>query len=175
MISTPTPDPTDPATPVADPGAVVPAAGGPLPVAVRAAADDAAKTIGDAWREARWSTRLRTLPETASEALELLLDRIVKAAVEEPYPVHDAGQVAARLETDGHPAPFGGAMFLALAGLLLLLPTPLTLVALIGAVFAVRQQVREEESYLLRVYGDEFRRYAARVGRFFPRGRKTKD
>ena len=67
------------------------------------------------------------------------------------------------------------AMFLALAGLLLLLPTPLTLVALIGAVFAVRQQVREEESYLLRVYGDEFRRYAARVGRFFPRGRKTKD
>ena len=115
MISTPTPDPTDPATPVADPGAVVPAAGGPLPVAVRAAADDAAKTIGDAWREARWSTRLRTLPETASEALELLLDRIVKAAVEEPYPVHDAGQVAARLETDGHPAPFGGAMFLALA------------------------------------------------------------
>lgn len=95
--------------------ALVPAAGGPLPVAVRAAADDAAKTIGDAWRDAKWSTRIRTLPDTASEALELLLDRIVKAAIEDPYPVHDAGQVAARLETDGHPAPFGGAMFLALA------------------------------------------------------------
>lgn len=84
-------------------------------MAVRVAADDAARTIGDAWREAKWSTRIRTLPETASEALELLLDRIVKAAVADPYPVHDAGQVATRLETDGHPAPFGGAVFLALA------------------------------------------------------------
>ncbi len=84
-------------------------------MAVRAAADDAARTIGDAWREAGWGTRLRTLPATGSEALERLLDRIVKAAVDDPYPVHDAGQVAERLETDGHPAPFGGAMFLALA------------------------------------------------------------
>ena len=84
-------------------------------MAVRVAADDAARTIGDAWREAGWGTRLRMLPGTASEALERLLDRIVKAAVEDPYPVHDAAQVTARLETDGHPAPFGGAMFLALA------------------------------------------------------------
>jgi hypothetical protein len=84
-------------------------------VAVRDAADDAARTIGEAWRASGWGTRLRTLPQTSSEALERLLDRIVKAAVEDPYPVHSADQVAARLETDGHPAPFGGAMFLALA------------------------------------------------------------
>lgn len=89
--------------------------GGPLPVSVRAAADDAARSIGDAWREAGWTTRVRSLPGTATEALEQLLDRIVKAAIEDPVPVHDAGQVAARLETDGHPPPFGGALFLALA------------------------------------------------------------
>jgi hypothetical protein len=84
-------------------------------VSVRAAADDAAQSIGDAWREAGWTTRIRSLPGTATEALEQLLDRIVKAAIEDPFPVHDAGQVAARLETDGHPPPFGGALFLALA------------------------------------------------------------
>jgi hypothetical protein len=84
-------------------------------VSVRAAADDAARSIGDAWREAGWTTRVRSLPGTATEALEQLLDRIVKAAIEDPVPVHDAGQVAARLETDGHPPPFGGALFLALA------------------------------------------------------------
>lgn len=60
------------------------------------------------------------------------------------------------------------AMFLAFAGLVLLLPTWTTFGALIGALLAVRQQVREEEAYLLRTYGDEFRRYAARVGRFVP-------
>ena len=84
-------------------------------MSVRAAADDAAHSIGDAWREAGWTTRVRSLPGTATEALEQLLDRIVKAAIEDPVPVHDAGQVAARLETDGHPPPFGGALFLALA------------------------------------------------------------
>jgi protein-S-isoprenylcysteine O-methyltransferase Ste14 len=60
------------------------------------------------------------------------------------------------------------AMFLAFAGLVLLLPTWLTLIALVGSMVAVQRQVREEETYLLRTYGDEFRRYAARVGRFVP-------
>ena len=82
---------------------------------MRAAADDAAQSLGDAWREAGWGERVKGMPEAATEALEQLLDRIVKAAVAEPYPVHDAAQVAQRLETDGHPPPFGGAMFLALA------------------------------------------------------------
>ncbi|MBX3026210.1 isoprenylcysteine carboxylmethyltransferase family protein [bacterium] len=61
------------------------------------------------------------------------------------------------------------AMFLALAGLVLLLPTWLTLLTLVGAIVAVRSQVREEEAYLLRAYGDAYRAYTARVGRFLPR------
>lgn len=60
------------------------------------------------------------------------------------------------------------AMFLALAGLVLLLPSWLTLLALVGTILGVRQQVREEEAYLLRTYGDEYRAYAARVARFVP-------
>jgi hypothetical protein len=116
-------DPVDPAAP-ADPadsattagaGSLVPAAGGPLPVDVRVAADDAARSVGDAWREAGWGTRIRSLPTAATEALEVLLDRIVRSAVADPLPVHDAAELVARLEADGHPAPFGGALFLALA------------------------------------------------------------
>lgn len=61
------------------------------------------------------------------------------------------------------------AMFLAFAGLALLLPTWLTLMSLLAAVVGVRTQVREEEVYLLRTYGDEYRRYLAGVGRFVPR------
>lgn len=62
------------------------------------------------------------------------------------------------------------AMFLALAGLVLMLPTWIAMLALVGAIVTVRQQVREEEAHLLRVYGDEFRDYMARVGRFVPKG-----
>lgn len=94
---------------------VVPAAGGPLPVSVRVAADDAARSIGEAWREAGWTTRIRTLPDAGTEALERLLDRIVRAAIEDPYPVASAAEVVRRLERDGHPQPFGGAVFLAMA------------------------------------------------------------
>ena len=71
--------------------------------------------------------------------------------------------------------PSYAGMFLALVGLVLLLPTWTTCVALTAAVVAVRQQVREEEQYLLRVYGDEFRDYAARVGRFVTCGRVSRD
>jgi protein-S-isoprenylcysteine O-methyltransferase Ste14 len=37
-----------------------------------------------------------------------------------------------------------------------------------GVMLCVRDQVLEEEVYLERTYGSEFRRYAARVGRFWP-------
>ena len=86
-----------------------------LPVPVRTAADEAAQSISDAWRDAGWVSRMRSIPSAATEALELLLDRVVKAAIDEPYPVFNADDVAKRLETDGHPAPIGGAVFLALA------------------------------------------------------------
>ena len=61
------------------------------------------------------------------------------------------------------------AMFLAFAGMTLMLPTWITLLCLVAAVIGVRSQVREEEAFLLRTYGDEYRRYTERVGRFLPR------
>lgn len=60
------------------------------------------------------------------------------------------------------------AMFLAFGGLTLMLPTWITLIAFVGTLIGVQRQVREEEAYLLRTYGDEFRHYASRVGRFVP-------
>jgi protein-S-isoprenylcysteine O-methyltransferase Ste14 len=65
-----------------------------------------------------------------------------------------------------NPIFFG--MFLAVAGLAVLQPTWLSAVAVVGAVAAVRAQVLEEESYLLTTYGDAYRAYARRVGRFAP-------
>lgn len=53
-------------------------------------------------------------------------------------------------------------------GFTLLLPNWLSAVLLFGAVIGIRKQVSEEEAYLLRTYGDEYRAYARRVGRFFP-------
>jgi protein-S-isoprenylcysteine O-methyltransferase Ste14 len=53
-------------------------------------------------------------------------------------------------------------------GYVLLLPTPLSLLALAAFAIGVRQQVAAEEDYLARTYGDAYRDYASRVGRFVP-------
>jgi hypothetical protein len=82
---------------------------------VRLAADEAARSIADAWREAGWVERLKGIPDAATEALEQLLDRIVKSAMDQPVPVFSAADVRHRLETEGHAPPVGGAVFLALA------------------------------------------------------------
>jgi protein-S-isoprenylcysteine O-methyltransferase Ste14 len=60
------------------------------------------------------------------------------------------------------------AMLLALTGYALLVPTWLSLLALVLAFVGIRQQVGEEEAWLARAYGDDYRRYARRVGRFVP-------
>jgi protein-S-isoprenylcysteine O-methyltransferase Ste14 len=60
------------------------------------------------------------------------------------------------------------ALFLVLAGMLLLLPTFITLITSLGIWFGIRMQTLQEEQYLLRTYGDEYRRYATHVGRFLP-------
>jgi protein-S-isoprenylcysteine O-methyltransferase Ste14 len=53
-------------------------------------------------------------------------------------------------------------------GYTLMLPTFLSLTILIGTCFGVRQQALREERYLLRTYGEAYRDYASRVGRFLP-------
>jgi len=59
-------------------------------------------------------------------------------------------------------------IFVTLIGYTVLLLTWLSLVMLVGALVGIRQQAVEEEAYLLRAYGDEYRAYAGRVGRFLP-------
>ena len=60
------------------------------------------------------------------------------------------------------------ALIAVLAGYTLLVPTLLSALILLGAVFAIRQQISEEEHYLLRTYGEGYRAYARRVGRLLP-------
>lgn len=65
--------------------------------------------------------------------------------------------------------PIFSAMIVCAAGLALLAPNVLSLVALGVLVLAIELQVRwAEEPFLRWTLGDEYRRYAARVGRFVP-------
>ena len=64
--------------------------------------------------------------------------------------------------------PIYVAMLAALLGFALLLPSWISLGLLIGAGLGIRRHVRDEEAYLARTYGEEYRSYAARVGRFVP-------
>jgi protein-S-isoprenylcysteine O-methyltransferase Ste14 len=64
--------------------------------------------------------------------------------------------------------PIYFALIVALAGYTLLLPTLLSALVLVGACVAIRQQILEEESYLVRAYGEQYRNYARRVGRLLP-------
>lgn len=59
-------------------------------------------------------------------------------------------------------------MLVSLVGFVLFMTTVLSLVVLIGSVLVVRHQVRREEIYLLEAYGNAYRSYARRVGRFLP-------
>ena len=76
------------------------------------------------------------------------------------------------LVTDGIYAfcrnPIYLAMLITIAGYAVLIPTRLSLVMLVGAFIGIRRQVFAEEAYLVRTYGDAFRAYASRVGRFLP-------
>jgi protein-S-isoprenylcysteine O-methyltransferase Ste14 len=60
------------------------------------------------------------------------------------------------------------AMIIVTAGYALLLPTLLSFVLLAGTIAGMSTQARTEEAYLLKAYGDSFRDYARRVGRFLP-------
>ncbi|TKK85952.1 isoprenylcysteine carboxylmethyltransferase family protein [Herbidospora galbida] len=66
--------------------------------------------------------------------------------------------------------PIFTAMVVALAGLPLLVPTWVSVAALLSLVAAVEIQVRVvEEPYLARVHGAAFTAYTARTGRFVPK------
>jgi protein-S-isoprenylcysteine O-methyltransferase Ste14 len=55
------------------------------------------------------------------------------------------------------------------AGVVLMAPTPIAVLATVALVVAVQIQVRVvEEPYLRRVHGQDFARYAAGAGRFLP-------
>ena len=71
--------------------------------------------------------------------------------------------------------PIFTAMAIAQLGLTLMVPTWLSVVALLCLVAAVELQVRFiEEPYLLAAHGDSYRDYATAIGRFVPRlGRMT--
>lgn len=71
--------------------------------------------------------------------------------------------------------PVFTAMLAAVLGLALLVPTAVSVAALVCLFLAVELQVRQvEEPYLLRTHGQAYAAYAARVGRFLPGvGRRT--
>ena len=62
---------------------------------------------------------------------------------------------------------FLGALIM-LTGYAALLPTPLSVALLLGAYVGFRAQAAIEEDYLQRTYGEAYRDYARRVGRFVP-------
>lgn len=65
--------------------------------------------------------------------------------------------------------PFFSGTGLVAAGLVLMVPNAVAIAALLALFAAVELQVRVvEEPYLLRAQGQEYRDYAARVGRFVP-------
>lgn len=59
-------------------------------------------------------------------------------------------------------------MLVALGGFALLMWNSLTTILFVALCLGIARQVREEEAWLLRAYGEEYRRYAQRVGRFLP-------
>jgi protein-S-isoprenylcysteine O-methyltransferase Ste14 len=61
------------------------------------------------------------------------------------------------------------ALSVVLVGYLVLLPTWLSLGALLVSWAGIRSAIGEEERYLRRAYGDEFTGYARSVGRFLPK------
>lgn len=81
---------------------------------MQAAADDAAESVFAAWKRAGLWDRIRSLPASASDRVEALLVRVVRAALADPLPVHTAAEVMDHLERDGHAPAFGGALLLAI-------------------------------------------------------------
>lgn len=63
-------------------------------------------------------------------------------------------------------------LLVSIGGIVILIPNGATIAAYALMIFGVTRLVIEEEKYLERIYGDEYRRYADRVGRFLPRAHR---
>ena len=59
-----------------------------------------------------------------------------------------------------------------LVGMALILPTPISFAIVMVHIIAVSTKALDEEGYLLRTHGDEYRSYSARTGRFLPKLKK---
>jgi protein-S-isoprenylcysteine O-methyltransferase Ste14 len=59
-------------------------------------------------------------------------------------------------------------MIVTLVGWMLLIPTLLSFIIVIGAILNLRHQALEEEEYLIRTYGPQYEAWAREVGRFVP-------
>lgn len=85
---------------------------------------------------------------------------------------HQKDDAPASLTTTGAYArirhPFYGAFLLVLSACVLAAPHPITLLALLWAVVRLTQTARREERRLSAAFGDRYRAYMARTGRFFP-------
>lgn len=64
--------------------------------------------------------------------------------------------------------PIFVSMLAVFLGFTLLLPNGVSILLLVGLGIGIRRQVLAEETYLVRTYGDDYRAYARRVGRFVP-------
>jgi protein-S-isoprenylcysteine O-methyltransferase Ste14 len=64
--------------------------------------------------------------------------------------------------------PIYGFQIVMLAGVVLLLPTPVSLATLTVHYLCARLKAADEENYLQRVHGGDYREYMARTGRLFP-------
>jgi protein-S-isoprenylcysteine O-methyltransferase Ste14 len=64
--------------------------------------------------------------------------------------------------------PTYAGLFALNGGLWLIWPTPAVAAFALAFYLLIEMQVRCEEEYLLRAHGEEYRRYAAQVGRYVP-------
>ena len=141
--------------------------------------------VGQAIRAAAWPQSLARLPLTDDTAAEvwqaigttLLFGGIVLLVIAQ---LNLGASWRIGIEEGSRPGlvttgfyrfcrnPIFSAILVMLTGYTLLLPTRLSVALLVGAFIGMRQQVVTEEAYLFRTYGDVYRAYACRVGRFVP-------
>jgi protein-S-isoprenylcysteine O-methyltransferase Ste14 len=109
----------------------------------------------------------------ALAAAGIVLTFLAQLAMGDSWRIGVDSDERTRLVTDGPfqlvRNPIYSAMIPTVLGLMLMVPSVVAIVGLVGLVTALELQVRiVEEPYLLHTHGDGYASYAARVGRFIP-------